>query len=95
MTWPYRAWGPIPHGCFAARSGVLLLALAAPLPAPLPAARMVAFVAENLDTPDRRLDLDYVPHRARRKRVSAALVFAFVFGGSNTDLIVTEHPEET
>ena len=49
----------------------------------------------NLDTPDRRLDLDYVPHRARRTPVSAALVNAFAFGGSNTGLVVAAHSEET
>ncbi|MGW2522776.1 beta-ketoacyl-[acyl-carrier-protein] synthase family protein [Streptomyces sp. NPDC001617] len=49
----------------------------------------------NLDTPDRRLDLDYVPQRARNRRVSAALVNAFAFGGTNTGLIVAEHPEDT
>jgi 3-oxoacyl-[acyl-carrier-protein] synthase II len=49
----------------------------------------------NLDTPDRRLDLDYVPHVARIMRVRAALVNAFAFGGSNTGLVIAEHPEET
>jgi 3-oxoacyl-[acyl-carrier-protein] synthase II len=49
----------------------------------------------NLDTPDRRLDLDYVPRRARNRRVTAALVNAFAFGGTNTGLIVTEHREDT
>ncbi|MEV0910320.1 beta-ketoacyl-[acyl-carrier-protein] synthase family protein [Streptomyces hokutonensis] len=49
----------------------------------------------NLDTPDRRLDLDYVPRRARNRRVRAALVNAFAFGGTNTGLIVAEHREDT
>ncbi|MBO4254043.1 beta-ketoacyl-[acyl-carrier-protein] synthase family protein [Streptomyces griseorubiginosus] len=49
----------------------------------------------NLDTPDRRLDLDYVPRRARNRRVTAALVNAFAFGGTNTGLIVAEHREDT
>lgn len=49
----------------------------------------------NLDTPDRRLDLDYVPHVAREMPVSAALVNAFAFGGSNTSLVVGAHREDT
>ncbi|MEU6766172.1 beta-ketoacyl-[acyl-carrier-protein] synthase family protein [Streptomyces sp. NPDC046853] len=48
----------------------------------------------NLDTPDRRLDLDYVPHVARRTPVRAALVNAFAFGGSNTSLVVGAHRED-
>ncbi|MTL13075.1 beta-ketoacyl-[acyl-carrier-protein] synthase family protein [Nocardia seriolae] len=42
----------------------------------------------NLDTPDRALDLDYVPHRARRMPVRAAMINALAFGGSNTCLVV-------
>jgi 3-oxoacyl-[acyl-carrier-protein] synthase II len=42
----------------------------------------------NLDTPDRGLDLDYVPNKARRAQVRAAMVNAFAFGGTNTTLIV-------
>ncbi|WP_435590962.1 beta-ketoacyl-[acyl-carrier-protein] synthase family protein [Nocardia sp. bgisy118] len=42
----------------------------------------------NLDRPDRGLDLDYVPHRARHTEVAAALVNAFAFGGTNTSLVV-------
>ncbi|MFD4430062.1 beta-ketoacyl-[acyl-carrier-protein] synthase family protein, partial [Nocardia sp. NPDC058497] len=42
----------------------------------------------NLDRPDRGLDLDYVPHRARHTPVAAALVNAFAFGGTNTSLVV-------
>ncbi|MDO0937273.1 beta-ketoacyl-[acyl-carrier-protein] synthase family protein [Streptomyces sp. DG2A-72] len=49
----------------------------------------------NLDTPDRKLDLDYVPHTARRMPVSAVLVNAFAFGGSNTSLVVGAHQEES
>ncbi|HEY3869974.1 MAG TPA: beta-ketoacyl-ACP synthase II [Actinocrinis sp.] len=49
----------------------------------------------NLDTPDRRLDLDYVPHTARHMPVSAALVNAFAFGGSNTSLVIGAPREDT
>ncbi|MFJ9583192.1 beta-ketoacyl-[acyl-carrier-protein] synthase family protein [Streptomyces acidicola] len=49
----------------------------------------------NLDTPDRKLDLDYVPHVARKMPVSAALVNAFAFGGSNTSLVIGAHQEDT
>ncbi|MGW6421376.1 beta-ketoacyl-[acyl-carrier-protein] synthase family protein [Nocardia sp. NPDC055053] len=42
----------------------------------------------NLDRPDRGLDLDYVPLRARHTTVAAALVNAFAFGGTNTSLVV-------
>ena len=44
----------------------------------------------NLDSPDPRLDLDYVPHRSRQRAVRAALVNAFAFGGTNGTLAVTE-----
>jgi 3-oxoacyl-[acyl-carrier-protein] synthase II len=42
----------------------------------------------NLDHPDRKLDLDYVPNEARRAPVRAAMVNAFAFGGTNTALVV-------
>lgn len=48
----------------------------------------------NLDTPDRKLDLDYVPHSARQMPVSGAMVNAFAFGGSNTCIVVGQHREE-
>jgi 3-oxoacyl-[acyl-carrier-protein] synthase II len=47
----------------------------------------------NLDHPDPKLDLDYVPHRARPARVRAALVNAFAFGGTNAALVV-RHRED-
>ena len=43
----------------------------------------------NLDTPDPRLDLDYVPHIARAADIDAVLVNAFAFGGTNASLLVT------
>jgi 3-oxoacyl-[acyl-carrier-protein] synthase II len=48
----------------------------------------------NLDRPDPKLDLDYVPHQARARRVRAALVNAFAFGGTNAALVV-RHREDT
>ncbi len=42
----------------------------------------------NLDEPDPQLDLDYVPNRARRMEVRAAVVNAFAFGGTNGSLVV-------
>jgi 3-oxoacyl-[acyl-carrier-protein] synthase II len=46
----------------------------------------------NLEHPDPKLDLDYVPHRARRKVVQAALVNTFAFGGTNACLVL-KRPE--
>jgi 3-oxoacyl-[acyl-carrier-protein] synthase II len=42
----------------------------------------------NLDHPDPKLDLDYVPHEARPMPVRAAMVNAFAFGGTNASLVV-------
>ena len=42
----------------------------------------------NLDNPDPACDLDYVPHKAREKRVDAALSNSFGFGGHNATLLV-------
>lgn len=42
----------------------------------------------NLDRPDPKLDLDYVPLTARRMPVRAALVNAFAFGGTNGALVL-------
>jgi 3-oxoacyl-[acyl-carrier-protein] synthase II len=49
----------------------------------------------NLDQPDRGLDLDYVPHTARPMPVTAALINAFAFGGSNTTIVIGAPPEES
>jgi 3-oxoacyl-[acyl-carrier-protein] synthase II len=48
----------------------------------------------NLDTPDPRLDLDYVPHVARPRPVAAAMINAFAFGGTNTCLVVGADKED-
>ncbi|MFD0355072.1 hypothetical protein ACFVHW_15255, partial [Streptomyces sp. NPDC127110] len=42
----------------------------------------------NLTSPDRKLDLDYVPNTARDQSVSNALINAFAFGGTNISLVV-------
>jgi 3-oxoacyl-[acyl-carrier-protein] synthase II len=47
----------------------------------------------NLDNPDPKLDLDYVPNVARAMPVSAAMVNAFAFGGTNTCLVVAAAQE--
>jgi 3-oxoacyl-[acyl-carrier-protein] synthase II len=45
----------------------------------------------NLDNQDERVaNLDYVPHKARKKKVHAALSNSFGFGGHNTTLIFRE-----
>lgn len=41
----------------------------------------------NLHTPDEELDLDYVPHTARKKTVDAVLTNSFGFGGHNATLV--------
>ncbi len=41
----------------------------------------------NLHTPDEELDLDYVPHTARKKNVDAVLTNSFGFGGHNATLV--------
>ncbi len=41
----------------------------------------------NLEQPDPECDLDYVPHRARRVKVDAAISNAFAFGGHNSVLV--------
>jgi len=42
----------------------------------------------NLDNPDPDCDLDYVPHKARDRKVTYALSNSFGFGGHNASLIV-------
>jgi 3-oxoacyl-[acyl-carrier-protein] synthase II len=41
----------------------------------------------NLDQPDPKCDLDYVPHRARRSNIRFALSNSFGFGGINASVV--------
>lgn len=41
----------------------------------------------NLDNPDPDCDLDYIPHKAREKKVAVALSNSFGFGGTNGSII--------
>ncbi len=43
----------------------------------------------NLDTPDPKLDLDYVPNQVREMDVRAVVANAFAFGGTNGTLVLT------
>jgi 3-oxoacyl-[acyl-carrier-protein] synthase II len=42
----------------------------------------------NLDNPDDECDLDFVPHKAREKKVRVAVNNSFGFGGHNVSLVV-------
>jgi 3-oxoacyl-[acyl-carrier-protein] synthase II len=44
----------------------------------------------NLDNPDPECDLDYVPNKARKKRIKTALSNSFGFGGRNSTIILSE-----
>jgi len=41
----------------------------------------------NLDTPDPKCDLDYVPNTARRENLRCVLSNSFGFGGTNASLV--------
>jgi 3-oxoacyl-[acyl-carrier-protein] synthase II len=45
----------------------------------------------NLDNPDPRCDLDYVPHTARPASVTYALSNSFGFGGTNASLVLKKY----
>ena len=42
----------------------------------------------NLDNPDPICDLDYVPHKARKRAVSIAMSNSMGFGGHNASLVI-------
>jgi len=42
----------------------------------------------NLDNPDPECDLDYVPHKARDKKVGIAMSNSFGFGGHNASIVI-------
>jgi 3-oxoacyl-[acyl-carrier-protein] synthase II len=42
----------------------------------------------NLDNPDEGMDLDYVPHKMRERKVEYAMSNSFGFGGHNAVIIV-------
>jgi 3-oxoacyl-[acyl-carrier-protein] synthase II len=45
----------------------------------------------NLDNPDPKCDLDYVPHQARKAEVRAAMTNSFGFGGTNAVLLFKKY----
>jgi 3-oxoacyl-[acyl-carrier-protein] synthase II len=45
----------------------------------------------NLDNPDPRCDLDYVPHTARKAELNAAISNSFGFGGTNGSLLFSRY----
>jgi 3-oxoacyl-[acyl-carrier-protein] synthase II len=45
----------------------------------------------NLDKPDPDLDLDFVPHHARQKKIKVALSNSFGFGGHNATLVFKKY----
>jgi len=47
----------------------------------------------NLDHPDEECDLDYVPNKARKMDVKAAMTNSFGFGGTNASLILKRHQD--
>ncbi|MBE9522308.1 MAG: hypothetical protein IME95_03880, partial [Proteobacteria bacterium] len=47
----------------------------------------------NLDEPDPKCDLDYVPHRARHSNVTFALSNSFGFGGINASVLFKKYEE--
>ncbi len=75
------------HGhAFGAAGGIeLVLAIAA-------MADGVVLPTINLDEPDPECDLDYVPHRARRRPIDVLVKNSFGAGGAATSLVVRRAP---
>ena len=46
----------------------------------------------NYDTPDPECDLDYIPNKARKQTINAALSNSFGFGGQNACLVFKRNP---
>jgi 3-oxoacyl-[acyl-carrier-protein] synthase II len=44
----------------------------------------------NLENPDPKLDLDYISEGARERKVRAAMLNAFAFGGTNASLVIRD-----
>ena len=47
----------------------------------------------NLENPDPRCDLDYVPNQARAARVDHILSNSFGFGGHNAAIVISRYQE--
>ena len=47
----------------------------------------------NYETPDEGLDLDYVPNKAKAKKVRAAISNNFGFGGHNACIVMKKYTE--
>ena len=47
----------------------------------------------NLDTPDPRCDLDYVPNKSRSAEINCAISNSFGFGGHNISILLKKPPE--